>query len=86
MAIIGTPGVMEKPEASTLEEIVERIRATAPNPSSIRPATANLADLLQTSAEAPGFDLPEWDRQWSAVERELAALTRANDLAEGRGG
>ncbi len=33
----------------------------------------------------PGFDLESWKRQWSVVEAELKALTRANDVAESRG-
>ena len=35
--------------------------------------------------EDPEFELETWRRQWSAVEAEMRALTRANDLAEGRG-
>jgi len=76
----------EEPESETLEEIVARIRATPPNPSSIRAATGNLADLLINSPDDPSFDLESWERQWSVVEAELKAITRADDVAEGRGG
>jgi hypothetical protein len=77
---------VEEPESETLEEIVARIRATPPNPSMIRPATGNLADLLIASPDDPCFDLESWERQWSVVEAELKAITRANHIAEGRGG
>ena len=73
-------------ESDTPLEVVARIRATPPNPSRIRPATANLADVLRASPGDPCFDLENWNRQWSAIEAERKAVTRANDLAEGRGG
>jgi plasmid stability protein len=73
-------------ESITLREAVTTIRATAPNPSQVRPATANLADVLRAAPGDPCFDLENWNRQWSVVEAELKALTRANDVAEGRGG
>jgi hypothetical protein len=75
-----------EPESETLEEIVATIRATAPNPSLIRPAAGNLADLLRDSPNDSGFDLKGWERQWSEAEAELKAITRADDIAEGRGG
>jgi hypothetical protein len=77
---------VEQSESETLEEIVARIRATPPNPSLIRPATGNLADSLIASPDDPCFDLESWKRQWSVVEAELKAITRADDVAEGRGG
>jgi hypothetical protein len=69
----------------TPEEVVEFIRKTTPNPSQIRPATANLAELLSAAPTDPSFDLESWQRQWSEVEAESNSLTRANDVAEGRG-
>lgn len=73
----------------TLEEIVARIRATPPNPEMIRPPSGSLGEYLAASiaAEDPNepFDEAEWNRQWAAVEAEMKAMTRANDLAEGRG-
>jgi hypothetical protein len=69
----------------SLEEAVELIRKTPPNPTQIRSATANLADLLKAAPIDPAFDLESWQRQWSEVEAEMNSLTHANDVAEGRG-
>jgi hypothetical protein len=76
---------VQEPESITSREAVARIQATAPNPSQIRSATANMADVLAASPEDPCFDLASWGRQWSVVGAELKAITRANDVAEGRG-
>ncbi len=65
--------------------LVERIKATPPNPDNIHPATASLADLLQDAPEDPDFDLETWTQQWNAVEAEIKAIDRADDIAEGRG-
>ena len=43
--------------------LVEKIKATPPNPNNIHPATASLADLLQNAPEDPDFDLETWTRQ-----------------------
>ena len=69
----------------TPEEVVARIQATPPNPSSIRLASGSLAEALRNAPEDPDFDLAAWQRQWAAVEAEMKAITRANDAAEGRG-
>ena len=76
----------------TLEEVVARIRATPPNPANQfdeRAMMQGFGEYLQASiaAEDPNepFDEAEWNRQWAAVEAEMKAVTRANDLAEGRG-
>jgi hypothetical protein len=54
----------------------------------IHPATASLGEYLAQSiaAEDPNepFDQTEWDRQWDAVEAEMKARDRADDIAEGR--
>ncbi len=75
-----------------LDELVARIRATPPNPANQfdeRAMMQGLGECLQASiaAEDPNepFDEAEWKRQWAAVEAEMKAITRANDLAEGRG-
>ncbi len=68
----------------TPDEAVEFIRTTPANPAQIRPATVNLADLLQAAPSDPTFDLESWQRQWSEVEAESKSLARANDVAEGR--
>lgn len=76
---------VEDSECLTPLEVVGRIQATGPNADQVRPATASLAVLLRTAPDDPDFDLNDWQRQWSAVACELAAITRANDIAEGRG-
>ena len=68
-----------------LVALVERIKATPPNPAAIHPATASLAELLQDAPEDPDFDLESWTRQWAATEAEMKAIDRADDIAEGRG-
>jgi hypothetical protein len=68
-----------------LVALVERIKATPPNPAAIHPATASLAELLQNAPEDPDFDLATWTRQWAAIEAEMKAIDRADDIAEGRG-
>ncbi|MCP4538307.1 MAG: type II toxin-antitoxin system Phd/YefM family antitoxin [Chloroflexi bacterium] len=65
--------------------LVERIKATPPNPATIRPATGSLAEALQNAPEDPDFDLETWTRQWKAIEAEMKAIDRADDIAEGRG-
>lgn len=68
-----------------LMALVEAIKATPPNPNNIHPATASLADLLQNAPEDPDFDLESWTRQWDAIEAEMKAIDRADDIAEGHG-
>ncbi len=65
--------------------LVEKIKAEPSNPNNIHPATGSLADLLQDAPEDPDFDLETWTRQWEAIETEMKAIDRANDIAEGRG-
>ncbi len=69
----------------TPEEVVARIKATPPNPANIRPGTGSLAEALQNAPDFPEFDLEAWEKEWAVVEREMKAVTRANDIAEGRG-
>lgn len=77
---------VEESESVAPRAAVTRIQATAPNPAQVRPATANLADVLRAAPSDPCFDLASWKRQWSIVEAEMKALTRANDVAGSRGG
>jgi hypothetical protein len=72
-------------EPVTPREAVARVQATPPNPALVRPATADLTDLLHAAPSDPGFNLENWKRQWSDIEAEMKAITRANDIAEGRG-
>ena len=76
---------VEEAESVTPLEVVRRIQATSPNPSQVRPATADLADALRAAPGDPSFDLENWKSQWSVVEAELKAAARANGVAEGRG-
>ena len=79
------------PNAATIRKdpkliaLVERIKATPPNPAAIHPATDSLAELLRDAPEDPNFDLETWTRQWNAIEAEMKAIDRADDIAEGRG-
>jgi len=52
--------------------------------SNFRPATKSLADILRSAPADPSFDLEKWNREWSAVESEMEAITRANTRAESR--
>jgi hypothetical protein len=47
--------------------------------------TITLADLLRDAPEDPDFDLETWTQQWATIEAEMKVITRANDIAEGRG-
>lgn len=80
-----------RPDAETIRKdpdliaLAEWIEATPPNPAAIHPATASLADLLEDAPEDPDFDLERWTQQWAAVEAEMKAIDRADDIAERRG-
>ena len=69
----------------TPEEVVAKIQATPPNPMNIHPATGSLREALHNAPDYPDFDLESWEKEWANVEREMKAVTRANDIAEGRG-
>lgn len=68
-----------------LEEVVAKIKATPPNPGSIRPSRGSLAEALRSTSPDSDFDLAKWNREWAAVEAEMKAITLADDIAEGRG-
>ena len=80
-----------QPDAETIRNnpemiaLVECIKATPPSWAAIRPATGSLAEALQNAPEDPDFDLETWTRQWNALEAEMKAIDRADDIAEGRG-
>ncbi len=74
----------------TLEEVVAKIKSLPPDPSLIRQPAGSLEDYLAKSLakeaeENVEFDHEAWQRDWNAFEAELKAVTRANDIAEGRG-
>lgn len=77
-------GVLNEDNFPTPEEVVARIKATPPNPHGIRRATGSLADALRHAPHDPDFNLESWEESWAAVEVETKAVTRANDIAEGR--
>lgn len=66
------------------EEVVARIKATPPEPGSLRPASGSLADALRNAPEDPDFDLATWNKVWRDIAAEMRATTRANTIAEGR--
>jgi hypothetical protein len=69
----------------TPEEVVAKIKALGPtDPRYIRPAAGSLAEALRSIPHDPDFDLAAWELQWAAIEAEMKAITRANDIAEGR--
>ncbi len=75
----------EQADVPTPEEVVARIKALPPDPTCIRLASGSLAEALQDKPAEFEFNLESWRREWAAVEVELKAITRANDIAEGRG-
>lgn len=75
--------LLAEPASPTLEEVVARIRATAPNPAAVRQARGALADALVDETE-DALDVAAWQAAWTTVEAELAAITDADDRAEGR--
>jgi plasmid stability protein len=68
-----------------LDDIVARIRLVDPKPQNVRVATGSLADALRHIPSDVSFDLDRWTRAWEAVETEMRAMTRTDDLSEGRG-
>ena len=67
----------------TPEQVVAKMKATAPNLSNIRPPSGSLADALRHAPTDPEFNLEEWEQAWALVEAELKSITRANNQAEG---
>lgn len=67
-----------------LDAVVATIRAAAPNPAAVRPAQGSLLAALADDADDDSFDLAAWQEAWGTVEEEMAAMTRADDRAEGR--
>src|SRR5258706_5310459 len=61
---------LEEDTYPSLEEVVERIKATSSNPASFHPATQSLAELLANAPSDPSFDEEAWNREWSRIEAE----------------
>ena len=68
----------------SIDDVVATIKGARPNPQGIRPARGSLADALRSAPSDPEFDLARWNQDWAAVESEMRAMTRADDVAEGR--
>lgn len=73
-----------EPPIADVDEVVARIKSAPPNPHNIRKPHGALADVLRRESEDDDFDLDMWNREWAAVEAEIQAINRANDLAESR--
>ena len=58
-----------------LSDVVARIKATPPNPQSIRPAQGSLAEFLRHQKSDEPFDLTQWEQDWSKAEAEMRAMT-----------
>lgn len=71
-------------DASDLDAIVADIRATAPNPTALRPAHDSLLAALADSPADDDLDLAAWRDAWISAEAEIAVLSQADDRAEGR--
>jgi len=74
----------EETATESLEKLVARIKAMPPDPAMTRPGDGKLAEKLMSAPDDPDFNLEEWNRNWAAVEQEMSAITRADDIAEGR--
>ncbi len=67
-----------------MDAIVADIRAAAPNPTALRPARGSLRAALADMPADDALDLVAWQDAWASAEAEIAALSRADDHAEGR--
>ena len=72
------------PDELTPEDVVAKIQTMSSHPGQIRLATGSLTEALQDAADFPEFDLDVWQKEWTAVEREMKTITRTNAIAEGR--
>lgn len=68
----------------SLEEVVREIQANGQLPHNVRPAVGSLAEALANAPQDPDFDLMTWQQEWVVVEREMALMTRMDNIAEGR--
>ncbi len=71
-------------EVLSPEEVVEKIKATPPSPRNFRPATDSLLEALCNAPDYADFNHETWEKEWADVERDIKAVVRANDIAEGR--
>lgn len=85
------PFPLTLPLPLSLNEVVARIKSLPPNPANQfdweakrKGLTEYLASSIAAKDPNEKFDEEEWQRNWDAVEAEMKAVTRANDIAEGR--
>lgn len=64
-------------------DVVAETRSASP--ATTPSVNGSLADALRDAPEDPQFNLESWQREWSAVEAEMRAVSRLNALTEGRG-
>ncbi len=69
----------------SLAEVIARIKATPAASQPVRPAMGSLADALRTEQQDPTGSAEHRDADWTTVEVELKAMTRADDLREKHG-
>ena len=63
--------VENEDDIPSVDEVVDRIRSTPPNPNNIRKATGSKADALRLmKKDDPNFDLEAWQKEWDKVEKE----------------
>jgi hypothetical protein len=68
----------------SVDEVVDRIRSTPPNPKNVREATRSITDVLHLIKDDPNFDLEAWQKEWDKVEEEMKAIELSDDISEGR--
>lgn len=68
----------------TLEEVVERIRASGAEEDGYTPPVESLAEKLSNSTTADPIASAEWNRQWAEIEAEMKRRDLEDDRAEGR--
>jgi hypothetical protein len=77
--MISFANALENAPFSSPEEVVARIKATPPEPGSLRPASGSLADTLRNAPQDPDFDLETWNKAWGDIAAEMRATTHANN-------
>lgn len=67
-----------------LNTAVGGIRRDRANSAGIRPARDALLDALPAGEADGSLDSAAWEAAWAVAEAEMAALTHADDRADGR--
>ena len=77
---------VEEPESDSLQEFIARIRATPPNPSLDQTRHRESGRLADCLTRRSLFRSGELEASVGGRRSRAKAITRANDVAEGRGG